>query len=103
MKSAIKELAAKGKAAKAASRRLAYLSTKVKNKALVNVADELLAETGASLCASSIEETEQALGRAYQEYRLKGEVAWYGKNSEVNKYSHRGMAGKFAHILDHLI
>lgn len=42
MKSAVKELEAKGKAAKVASRRLAYLSADVKNKALVNVANGLL-------------------------------------------------------------
>jgi len=36
MKSAIAELEAKGKAAKAASRRLAHLPTEVKNKALIN-------------------------------------------------------------------
>ncbi|NWF78313.1 MAG: gamma-glutamyl-phosphate reductase, partial [Chloroflexi bacterium] len=42
MKSAVKELEEKGKAAKAASRKLAFLSTGVKNKALLNIADALL-------------------------------------------------------------
>ena len=44
MKSRIKELEEKAKAAKAASRRMAYLSTEVKNKALHNIADDLLAK-----------------------------------------------------------
>ena len=44
MKNAIEELEAKGKAAKAASRKLAYLSTEVKNKALANISDNLLAK-----------------------------------------------------------
>jgi glutamate-5-semialdehyde dehydrogenase len=42
MKSAIKELEEKGKAAKAASRKLAFLSTEIKNKALLNIADALI-------------------------------------------------------------
>jgi len=42
MKSAVEELKAKGMAAKSASRRLAYLSTDIKNKALLNIAGDLL-------------------------------------------------------------
>ena len=41
MQSAIAELEKKGKAAKAASRKLARLSTEVKNKALINIAQSL--------------------------------------------------------------
>jgi len=37
MKSAIKELEQKAKAAKAASKKLAFLSTEIKNKALLNI------------------------------------------------------------------
>ena len=44
MKDAIAELEAKGKAAKAASRRLAYLSTEVKNQALANISVDLVAK-----------------------------------------------------------
>ena len=43
MKSAVKELEEKARAAKEASRRLAYLSAEVKNKALHNISDNLLA------------------------------------------------------------
>jgi glutamate-5-semialdehyde dehydrogenase len=43
MKSAAEELKAKGRAAKAASRRMAYLSTDIKNNALRNIADDLIA------------------------------------------------------------
>jgi len=52
MKSAVEELEAKGRAAKAASRRMAYLSAEVKNKALHNIADDLLAKQGAILNAN---------------------------------------------------
>jgi glutamate-5-semialdehyde dehydrogenase len=42
MKNAIDDLKAKGRAAKLASRRLAYLSTDIKNKALHYIADDIL-------------------------------------------------------------
>ena len=55
MKSAVEELKEKGRAAKAASRRMAYLSTEVKNQALHNVADDLLAKKGEVLAANKID------------------------------------------------
>jgi len=55
MKSVTEELEAKGKAAKAASRRLAYLSSEVKNKALRNIADDLLAKKDEILAANQID------------------------------------------------
>ncbi|MFH0769427.1 MAG: glutamate-5-semialdehyde dehydrogenase [Chloroflexota bacterium] len=55
MKTAIGELKAKGKAAKAASRKLAYLSTDVKNRALHNIADDLLARKDKILAANRID------------------------------------------------
>jgi len=42
MELAVKELEEKAKAAKAASRKLAFLSTEVKNKALLNIAEALI-------------------------------------------------------------
>jgi glutamate-5-semialdehyde dehydrogenase len=42
MKSAIRELKEKGNAAKTASRKLAFLSTEIKNKALLNIAEALM-------------------------------------------------------------
>jgi len=55
MKSAVAELEAKGKAAKAASHRMAYLSNEVKNKALSNIADDLLAKKDEILAANQID------------------------------------------------
>ena len=55
MKSAIKELEEKGKAAKAASRKLAFLSTEVKNKALLNIADALIDKLNEILIANKID------------------------------------------------
>jgi len=55
MKSAVEELKEKGRAAKAASRRMAYLSAEVKNKALHNVADDLLAKKDEVLSANQID------------------------------------------------
>ena len=55
MKSATEEIEAKGKAAKAASRRLSYLSTDVKNKALRNIAADLLARKEEILAANQVD------------------------------------------------
>jgi glutamate-5-semialdehyde dehydrogenase len=55
MQNIIKGLEAKGQAAKAASRRLAYLSTEIKNKALQNIADSLIARQGEILAANRID------------------------------------------------
>lgn len=55
MKSAIKELEEKGKAAKAASRKLAFLSTEVKNKALLNIAEALIDKLNEILAANKID------------------------------------------------
>jgi len=52
MNSASKEIETKAKAAKAASRRLAYLSTAVKNQALKNIADDLPAKQDEILAAN---------------------------------------------------
>jgi glutamate-5-semialdehyde dehydrogenase len=55
MKSAIEELRAKARAAKAASRRMAYLSAEVKNEALHNVSKDLLARKDKILAANQID------------------------------------------------
>lgn len=55
MQEAIDELQAKGKAAKAVSRRLAYLSTETKNKALDNIARGLLSRQDEILAANKID------------------------------------------------
>ncbi len=52
MKTAVEELKAKGRAAKVASRKLAYLSTENKNKALTNIASDLLAKKDKILSAN---------------------------------------------------
>jgi glutamate-5-semialdehyde dehydrogenase len=54
-KSPIKELEEKARAAKEASRRLAYLSAEVKNKALHNISDDLLAKQDEILAANQID------------------------------------------------
>ena len=52
MKSGIEELEVKGRAAKAASRRMAYLSTEVKNQTLHNISSDLLARQDEILTAN---------------------------------------------------
>ncbi len=58
MELAIRELQEKGRAAKAASRRLAFLSTETKNKALLNVAEALIDKQSEILAANKIDYAE---------------------------------------------
>ncbi len=55
MKTAIEELVEICKAAKAASKRMAFLSTDIKNKALHNIAGDLLARKGEILAANQLD------------------------------------------------
>jgi glutamate-5-semialdehyde dehydrogenase len=55
MKPAINALEERGKAAKAASRKLAFLSTEVKNKALLNIAESLIDKRDEILAANKID------------------------------------------------
>jgi len=55
MKSALKELEEKGRAAKAVSRKLAFLSTEIKNKALLNIAEALIDKKDEILAANKID------------------------------------------------
>jgi glutamate-5-semialdehyde dehydrogenase len=55
VKSAIRELEEKGKAARAASRKLAFLSTAVKNSALLSIAEALIDKLNEILIANKID------------------------------------------------
>jgi glutamate-5-semialdehyde dehydrogenase len=55
MEAAVKELEEKGRSARAASRRLAYLSTEIKNKALHNMSSDLIARQDEILAANEID------------------------------------------------
>jgi glutamate-5-semialdehyde dehydrogenase len=52
MKNVVNDLKAKGKAARAASHRMAFLSTDIKNKALNNIADDIIGRKAAILAAN---------------------------------------------------
>ncbi|MFC1871000.1 glutamate-5-semialdehyde dehydrogenase [Chloroflexota bacterium] len=63
MKSGIEELEEKGEAAKAVSRKLAFLSSEIKNQALYNISNDLVARKDEILAASQIDYKEaQASG-----------------------------------------
>ncbi|MCK5181506.1 MAG: gamma-glutamyl-phosphate reductase, partial [Dehalococcoidia bacterium] len=55
MESDITEVEQKGNTAKAASRKLAFLSTEVKNRALVNIAEALIDKQDEVLAANKID------------------------------------------------
>jgi glutamate-5-semialdehyde dehydrogenase len=55
MESAVKELEQKAKAAKAASKKLAFLSTEIKNKALLNIAEAVVSRQDEILAANKVD------------------------------------------------
>lgn len=61
--------------------------------------DKLLAETGAGVHTPEVEDVKQALRKMYREYQQSGKVAYQGEVSEIDNYSHREMARKFAAVL----
>jgi glutamate-5-semialdehyde dehydrogenase len=69
MKSAIKELEQKAKAAKAASKKLAFLSTEIKNKALLNIAEAVVSRQDEILAANKVD-YEQAKASGMNEAML---------------------------------
>ena len=59
-----------------------------------DVGSELLNDTKAGFCALTVEDIKNTLGELYQEYKLKGEIAYKGEESKVNKYTNQEMAQK---------
>jgi hypothetical protein len=67
-----------------------------------DVVDELLNDTRAGVSGQTGEEIKALLLPLYQEYKSGGTVTYRGDEAEIDKYSHREMARKFASILDGL-
>lgn len=68
-----------------------------------DVVTELLNETNAGIDAPTVEDTKNAIKELYQEYKIKGKVAYHGEELEINKYSHQEMARKFSEVLNTLV
>ncbi len=61
---------------------------------------KLITETNSGKCAIKSEEIKRALREYYHEYVRGGKVSFRGNLKEMEKYSYRSMAKKFAEILD---
>lgn len=68
-----------------------------------SVIEDLLNETQAGVYVSSLDKLKQAILSYYQEYKLTGEVSYKGNPVEIENYSHREMARRFAEVLDSII
>lgn len=62
----------------------------------------IIRETKAGVCALTVQEIKDQLRAFYGEFRKNGSVAYRGDSSQINKYSYRTMAEKFAKILDNI-
>jgi hypothetical protein len=69
---------------------------------LKGATSELLTKTGAGVQLFSAEEIRNFLLTSYQQYRDRGSVTYAGISSEVEQYTHRDMARKFAELFDGL-
>jgi len=56
--------------------------------------------TNAGVFAESESEVERFLMNSYNDWKKNGEVSYLGKMDEINKYSHREMAKRYAELLD---
>jgi len=63
-----------------------------------NVVDELLKETGAGFHAVSVDETERAVLKFYQEWKENGRVEYHGVG--VKRYTFREMVRKYVELLE---
>lgn len=64
------------------------------------VAEDLLKETKAGTQASNVEAIKRIIKSAYSEYKLNGSVSYNGISPEIDKYSQKEMARKFAEVLN---
>ena len=97
MTDAITELKAKGKAAKEASRRLAYLSTDIKNKALQNIAEDLRSKTKEILAANKLDlqqATANGINETMQDRLLLNETRLEGMAKDVPVDSRTSRPGR---------
>ena len=60
----------------------------------------LLERTGAGIDASTYDALKEELFRLYSEHRSHGSVAYRGRWPEIERFSHREMAGRFSAVLD---
>lgn len=65
-----------------------------------DVVTELLNETNAGVDAQTVEDTKEALRRLYHEYKHTGRVSYKGNAEKVSKYSYRGIAQKYAEVIN---
>ena len=68
-----------------------------------DVIEALLNETNSGTYCSTVEDIKKTLRELYSEYKLKCKVAYKGNIKEINKYSYREMARKFAEIIDNWV
>ena len=67
-----------------------------------NVVRNILNETKAGEYFSNTDELKKAICRWYEEWKVMGSVSYHGNEEEIDKYSYRAMAKKYAELLDSL-
>lgn len=68
-----------------------------------DVVERLLKETKAGVYCSKVDDIKKYLRDFYSEYKKTGKVSFNGDLKEINKYSYREMAKKFADVLNQTV
>lgn len=67
------------------------------------VVSDLILATKAGLYSKEVKDIKEFIKTFYLEYKKDGKVSYNGDIKEINKYSHREMARKFADIMNELL
>jgi hypothetical protein len=67
-----------------------------------DVVTDLLNETNVGIDAPCVKDIKNAIEKFYTGYKQIGKVSYYGEWKEIQKYSQREMARKFAYLLNQL-
>jgi glycosyltransferase involved in cell wall biosynthesis len=67
-----------------------------------DVVERMLNETGAGMYAPSVEDAKGSLKGLYHEYKQTNKIRYTNNIKQIDKYSYRTMAKRFAEILDSL-
>ena len=68
-----------------------------------DVVEDILSSTCAGVYARTLEEIKETIMLYYNQFTQKGEVGYHGISSEIDKFSYKEMAMRYARVLDKIV
>ena len=68
-----------------------------------DVVEQLLNETQAGVAAAEANQIADIVLRSYRQWEQTGSVCYHGLAEQIARYTHRGMAQKFAAVLNEVV